>query len=478
METQQQFNARYVWMISSVAALGGLLFGYDWVVIGGAKPFYEAYFGLTSEQLIGWANSCALVGCLIGSLISGAISDRIGRKRLLLLSAFLFAISSIFTGWASTFSAFVLWRITGGVAIGIASNVSPTYIAEVSPAPWRGRLVALNQVTLVVGILIAQIANWQIAEAVPNKATAAMIRSSWNGQLGWRWMFTVVAAPAVIFFLSALFVPESPRWLVKKRRNATASCVLARIGGETYAAAALQQIEATLQQTMASNVGRWRDLFGRGMGRVLCIGIVLAVLQQWSGINVIFNYAEEVYRSAGYSISGVLFNIVITGTINVICTLIALGFVDKVGRRPLLLAGCAGVGISHFFIGTAYHFGFSGLPLLILTLCAIGCYAMSLAPITWIIISEIFPNRVRGMAVSVSVSALWIASFILTYTFPIINHAIGPSGSFWLYAGICFFGFVFAWREVPETRGKTLETLEEQLVRRSTISPHSQKVRA
>lgn len=475
MDNQEQFNFRYVWTISAVAALGGLLFGYDWVVIGGAKPFYEAYFGLTTEQLIGWANSCALLGCLVGSLISGAIGDRIGRKRLLLLSAFLFAISSVFTGWANTFSAFVAWRIVGGVAIGIASNISPTYIAEVSPAPWRGRLVALNQVTLVAGILIAQIANWLIAENVPNNATAAMIRHSWNGQYGWRWMFTAVAVPAVVFFVSAWFVPESPRWLVKSGREAAAQRVLARIGGAAYATATLRQIEETLRATFTA--GQWRDLFGRGMRRVLCIGVVLAVLQQWSGINVIFNYAEEVYRSAGYGISGVLFNIVITGTINVICTLIALGFVDKVGRRPLFLIGCAGVGISHLSIGLAYRFGFSGLPLLILTLCAIGCYAMSLAPITWIIISEIFPNRFRGMGVSASVSALWIASFALTYTFPIINHAIGSSGAFWLYAGICFCGFLFAWRELPETRGKSLETIEEQLVGRSFAKPHSQKIR-
>ncbi|MGH9620542.1 MAG: MFS transporter, partial [Bryobacteraceae bacterium] len=281
-----------------------------------------------------------------------------------------------------------------------------------------------------------------------------------------------------IFFVCAWFVPESPRWLVKNRRRAAAERVLMRIGGAGYAAAALRQIEETIHPALAKRSGAWRELVGRGMRRVLLIGVVLAVLQQWSGINVIFNYAEEVYRSAGYGISGVLFNIVITGAINVICTLIALGFVDKVGRRPLLLIGCAGVGVSHFFIGLAYHFGFSGLPLLILTLCAIGCYAMSLAPITWIIISEIFPNRIRGMAVSVSVSALWIASFLLTYTFPLIDQAIGPAGSFWLYAGICFCGLLFAWREVPETKGKSLESIEEQLVRRTAAKPRAQKVRA
>ncbi len=204
-------HSRYVWIISAVAAMGGLLFGYDWVVIGGAKPFYEAYFGLNSQELIGWANSCALIGCLAGSILSGAISDRFGRKKLLILSALLFAVSSIFTGWAHSFAIFITWRMVGGVAIGIASNVSPTYIAEVSPAKWRGRLVSLNQLTIVGGILAAQVVNWLIAEQVARGATAEQIAASWNGQFGWRWMFTAVAAPSLIFFFSSLTMPESPR---------------------------------------------------------------------------------------------------------------------------------------------------------------------------------------------------------------------------------------------------------------------------
>ena len=213
------YNARYVWMISAVAALGGLLFGYDLVVIGGAKPFYERYFQLNGEHLVGWANSCALLGCLLGSMAAGGLSDRFGRKKLLILSACLFAVSSVLTGWAPAFTWFVVWRIAGGVAIGMASNVSPMYIAEVSPAAWRGRLVSLNQLTIVVGILGAQIVNWLIAQPVPESATDQMIRDSWNGQFGWRWMFTAVAVPSVIFFVSAFFVPESPRWLVAKGRH-------------------------------------------------------------------------------------------------------------------------------------------------------------------------------------------------------------------------------------------------------------------
>src|ERR1035438_6793001 len=235
----EQFDARYIWLLATVAALGGLLFGYDWVVIGGAKPFYEKFFQLTSERQIGWANSCALLGCLLGSLFAGAATDRFGRKILLIVSAALFAISSVLTGWAATFTAFVVWRIMGGVAIGIASNVSPVYIAEVSPARLRGRLVSLNQVTIVIGILAAQIVNWLIADKVPAGATAEAIRQSWNGQFGWRWMFTAVTVPSLIFFLGALFVPESPRWLAIRGRTDRARRTLARIGGGAFAGRAL-----------------------------------------------------------------------------------------------------------------------------------------------------------------------------------------------------------------------------------------------
>jgi MFS transporter, SP family, xylose:H+ symportor len=430
MET---YSARRVWMIASVAAMGGLLFGYDWVVIGGAKPFYETFFQLQSEQLIGWANSCALLGCLIGSIFAGVASDRYGRKKLLVLAAALFAISSVLTGWAQTFTMFVIWRIWGGVAIGIASNVSPVYIAEISPAELRGRMVSLNQLTIVVGILAAQVANWLIARKVPDGATAEMIRQSWNGQFGWRWMFTAVAVPAVVFLAGALFIPESPRW---KRPS--------RVG------------LPACPPEKGLKPGRPGGL----PHKLLLIGIVLAVLQQWSGINVIFNYAEEIYRSAGYGVSDTLFNIVITGTINLVFTLVAMGFVDRLGRRTLMLAGCAGIGLSHLLVGFAYHFGLKGLPVLILTLATIASFAMTLGPVAWVLISEIFPNRVRGAAVSIAVSALWIACFLLTFTFPVLNRALGAAGTFWLYAGICAAGFVFILFRVPETKGKTLEEIE------------------
>ena len=458
MKPHSQYNARYVWLLAMVAALGGLLFGYDFVVIGGAKPFYEKFFQLTSAREIGWANSCALLGCLLGSLVAGAAADRFGRKILLIVSAAIFAISSVLTGWAPSFAFFVVWRIAGGVAIGIASNASPVYIAEVSPAPWRGRLVSMNQLTIVVGILAAQIVNWLIADRVPAGATAEAIRHSWNGQYGWRWMFTAVTAPALVFFFSALLVPESPRWLAMNGRKDRARRTLAVIGGEEYADEALREVLSTAAPRAPR--ARWLELLAPGMLKVLAVGVLLAILQQWSGINVIFNYAEEIYRNAGYSVNDVLFNIVVTGSINLIFTIAALTFVDRLGRRTLMLAGCGGVGLFHFLLGLSYHFGLKGLPVLFCTLATIACFAMTLGPVTWVLISEIFPNRIRGAAVSLSVSALWIACFALTFTFPTLNAALGASATFWLYAGICLAGFLFVLGCVPETRGKSLEEIE------------------
>lgn len=451
-------HAGYVCGMALVAAMGGLLFGYDWVVIGGAKPFYEVYFHLNSEQLIGWANSCALIGCLVGALIAGEAGSRLGRKKVLLLSALLFALSSICTGWAPVFFMFIAWRIAGGMAIGLASNISPLYIAEISPAAWRGRLVSLNQLAIVCGILAAQIVNWRIAEKVPDGA--AVLLQSWNAQFGWRWMFTAVAVPAILFFLLALFIPESPRWLAGANRTDEARRVLERVGGENYAARELTAIEETLRASAATRV-RWKDLFGKGTRNLVWIGVGLAALQQWSGINILFNYAEEIYRSAGFGVSGILFNIVITGTINLIFTLVAMTFVDRLGRRKLMLLGCAGVGLCHLGASLAYRMGLHGSAVLVLTLAAIACYSMTLAPVTWVLISEIYPNRLRSLGVSAAVAALWTASFVLTYTFPFINRAFTTSGAFLVYAGVCFLGFVFVSTCVPETRGKTLEEIEK-----------------
>jgi sugar porter (SP) family MFS transporter len=455
---QPVYNLAYVWTISLVAAMGGLLFGYDWVVIGGAKPFFEKFFKLTGEAQSGWANSCALLGCLLGSIFTGGLSDKFGRKKLLILSALLFAVSSVLTGWASTFTMFVVWRVLGGVAIGMASNLSPMYIAEVAPAHLRGRLVAINQLTIVIGILAAQVVNWWIAV----KSTGAA-RADWNIEYGWRWMFTAVTAPSLLFFVGAVLVPESPRWLIKNGNSDLARRVLAKIGGDAYAAAEVSDVQQTLASEEIQRV-RFSDLLEPKLKKIVLVGCALAVLQQWSGINSIFNYAEEIYKSAGYGISDIMFNIVITGTVNLLFTLIAIGTVDHFGRRGLMLIGCASIGISHVLLGLAYAMKMKGIAVLVFTLCSLGCYGLSLAPIVWVLISEIFPNRIRGAAISVAVSALWVACFILTFAFPILKGSIGMANTFWLYAAICFAGYVFVWKKVPETKGKTLEQIERELV--------------
>ena len=462
-DLKANYNLGYVWLISVVAALGGLLFGWDWVVIGGAKPFFQRYFELSTEAQIGWANSCALIGCLVGALVAGALSDKFGRKRLLLASALLFAVTSLGNALSGSFTVFISWRMLGGVAIGLASSLSPMYIAEVAPAGIRGKLVAINQLTVVIGILLAQYINWFLVRHLPPGATDEFIRSSWFGQQGWRWMFGLTAAPSLLFLFGMLFVPESPRWLAKNSMSHQARKILSRIGGEAYANATIADIQSTLASEELQHV-RFSDLLEPKLRKALVLGVVLAVFQQWCGINVIFNYAEEIFRAAGYDISTVLKNIAWTGSVNLVFTLAALGMVDRRGRRPLMLLGSAGLAAIYLALGFCYSAGIKGLPMLLLVLAAISCYAMSLAPVTWVVIAEIFPNRIRGAAMAVAVSALWIACFALTYTFPILNAKLGSAGTFWLYAAICVLGFVFIKLKLPETKGKSLEQIERELV--------------
>lgn len=453
----------YLFVIALISAMGGLLFGYDWVVIGGAKPFYEQFFGIAGHPALqGWAMSSALIGCLAGALIAGKLSDRFGRKPVLILAAALFACTSLGTGAAETFTWFNLFRLIGGFAIGIASSLSPMYIAEIAPADVRGRFVSINQLTVVLGILASQLVNWQIAEPVPVDATAEMIRMSWNGQWGWRWMFWAMMVPATLFFICSFFLPESPRWLASTGRRKEASKVFARIGGEQYAQHELAAISA---ESSIHKGGGFRQLLQPSLRHVLLIGIVLAVFQQWCGINVIFNYAQEIFMAAGYGVSDVLMNIVVTGVTNVVFTIIAMFVVDRWGRKLLLLIGAFGLTSIYVLMGSAYYFHVSGLPLLIIVILAIACYAMTLAPVMWVVVSEIFPNRVRGVAMSVATFALWSACFILTYTFPLLNQGLGAAGTFWLYGTICLAGGLFVWREVPETKGKSLEQIEKELVK-------------
>lgn len=460
----KNFNKLYIFGISMISAMGGLLFGYDWVVIGGAKPFYERFFDIAdSANLQAWAMSSALIGCVVGAVLSGVISDRYGRKKPLLLSAFLFTIASIGTGIANDYSIFVMFRILGGIGIGLASALSPMYIAEIAPSHLRGRFVSLNQMTIVIGILGAQIINLLIAEKVPVGATDEFIRASWNGQVGWRWMFYACAVPASLFFVLAFLLPESPRWLMKAGKPEKAFPTLSKIGGEDYAQQEMINIQVTLDD-VAEKVD-FKTLFKPIYGGVLLIGIFLAVFQQWSGINTVFNYAEEIFSAAGYGVSDTLFNIVITGSVNLVFTLVAMFTVDKWGRKKLMFFGSIGLAVNYILLGTAYYFELQGIAVLILVLTAIAIYAMSLAPIVWVILSEIFPNRIRGAAMALATFALWAACFVLTYTFPLLNASFGAAGTFWVYAGICLVSFVFILFKLPETKGKSLEEIEKELVK-------------
>ena len=421
----------YVYFICAVSAMGGLLFGYDWVVIGGAKPFYELYFAITESPLMqGVAMSTALVGCLFGAMVAGAAADRYGRKPLLMLSAVLFTVSAVATGLFNDFTLFNIARFVGGVGIGVASALSPMYIAEVSPAEIRGRMVSLNQMTIVLGILAAQIVNMLLA-----RDTSVAESQVWNVEWGWRWMFWAETLPAAVFLMMSFFIPESPVYLKIKMR--------------------------AMQHT--GQEAGLKELFQSKYGKVLLLGLVIAVFQQWCGTNVIFNYAQEIFVGAGFDVDGMFINIVITGIANVLFTILALYTIEKWGRRTLILLGAGGLGLIYLILGTCYFFGVTGVAMVALVVAAISVYAMTLGPVTWTLLAEIFPNRIRGVAMATCTFALWVGCCTLTFSFPSMNAALGSSGTFWVYSAICACAFVFLLRRCPETKGKTLEELEEEL---------------
>ncbi len=462
--TQPCYRMGFIWSICLVAAMGGLLFGYDWVVIGGAKPFFIRFYGLEDNAtLVGWAMSSALLGCMIGAILSGLLSDKWGRKRLLIASAFFFLISAIGTALASSFSIFICYRLLGGVGIGLASCLSPMYISEVTPAEMRGRFVSLNQLTIVIGVVLAQAINWAIARNLPADFTEQQILHSWYGEVGWRWMFGAEAVPAIAFAVTMFLVPESPRWLVKNGQSDRAEAILRRVGGASYGRHELEAIHRTLQTEEIAHV-RFKDLLEPRLIRVISIGVILAALQQWCGINVIFYYAEDVFKAAGYDVSSIMLNIVYTGLIMLIFTFVAIFTVDRLGRKPLMLIGCGGLTVLYTMIGASFLGGNGGLHVLLLLLGAIAFYAFTLAPITWVLLAELFPNRIRGAAMAISVFTLWFTCWALAQVFPMMNKQLGTTGSFWVFGAICLAGFVYVLRVLPETRGKSLEQIEKELV--------------
>ena len=439
-------NKSFLYFICAVSAMGGLLFGYDWVVIGGAKPFYELFFGISDNPLMqGVAMSTALVGCLFGAMVAGAEADRYGRKPLLTTAAVLFTVSAIATGLFSDLTLFNIARFIGGVGIGVASALSPMYIAEVSPADIRGRMVSLNQMTIVLGILAAQIVNMLLAQD-----TAVAESQAWNVEWGWRWMFWAETVPAALFLVMSFFIPESPVYL--RLRTAKRSQTEEDVTGVSKDVIHLTEKQAGL-----------KELFQNKYGRVLLLGLVIAVFQQWCGTNVIFNYAQEIFTGAGYDVDGMFIDIVITGVANVLFTFVALYTIERWGRRTLMLIGAGGLGLIYLVLGMCYFLEVKGEMMVVLVVTAISVYAMTLGPVTWTLLSEIFPHRVRGIAMATCTFALWVGCCTLTFSFPSMNAALGSSGTFWIYSGICLCAFVFLWRRCPETRGKSLEELEKEL---------------
>ena len=399
---------------------------------------------------------------MLGAVLSGIVADKYGRKNPLILSAVLFTLSAFGTGYTDNFTPFIIYRIIGGLGIGLASTLSPMYIAEIAPAKYRGQFVAINQLTIVIGILAAQIANYLIAEPMEASMNSSEIIASFNGQKGWRFMFWAELIPAVAFFLLMFMVPKSPRFLVKIDQSENASKILEKIASKEYAAQEMENIKQTLQKDSKNKIG-FSELTNPKVAPIMILGILLAFFQQWCGINVIFNYAEEIFTAAGYSVGDMLFNIIITGSVNLIFTFIAMRTVDRWGRRKLMIFGSVGLAVVDGLLGGAYYLGLTGVPVLVLVIVAIAVYAMSLAPITWVVLSEIFPNRLRGLAMSIATFSLWIASFLLTFSFPVLNEYLGASGTFWLYSFICVLGFLFIKRKLPETKGKTLEEIEFEL---------------
>jgi len=459
-----KFNMKYLLGISMVSALGGLLFGYDLVVIGGAKEFYELVYGLTSAAMTGWAVGSCIVGCIIGSMLVGKPVDAFGRKKMLSLSAILFFVSAIGSGYAPTFSMFVIYRIIGGIGMGVASTVSPMYIAEVSPERIRGRLVAIQQLNIVIGILLAQLVNYLILQShpIPDGVGGAALLETWNGRTGWRWMFAAEGVWAFLFFVCLFFVPNSPRWLCKVEKDAKARKVLQRIGGDQYADVYLADIKDTL--VGSHHIKEFAELFKPKMFKILVIGMTISIFSQWCGINVIFNYAHDIFKAAGYDVSGVLFNLLIIGITNFLFTLVAMATIDKLGRKKLIFIGAITLGISYTALGFCFHIQSKGIHVLALVLLSIAFFASSIGPVTWVLLSEIFPNRIRGLATSIAVFAMWIANYVLAQTFPALFRHFGFANTFWLYAGVCAVGAVFILRCVPETKGKTLEQIEREFV--------------
>jgi sugar porter (SP) family MFS transporter len=438
----QSFNSAYIIRISFISALGGYLFGFDFAVIAGALPFLRAEFSLNAWWE-GFLTGTLALGCMVGCLVAGTLADRLGRRPGLMMAAGIFALSSLGMALAPGLSIFSLMRFIAGIGVGMASMLSPMYIAEISPSSIRGRNVAINQLTIVTGILVTNLVNYFLADSGPD---------------AWRWMFGLGALPSLLFLFGVLWLPESPRWLVKAGQPDRAQAVLSRIGNRKFVEDTFEDIKVSLTGMPAKQ--SYRDVFHKSVRPAVQVGIILAIFQQLCGINVVFNYTSTIFESVGASLNQQLFETVAIGTVNLLFTLVAMWQVDKLGRRPLMRFGALGLAVLYVVLATLLQRQAAPGLVSLAVLAAISTYSMTLAPVTWVIISEIFPNKIRGLASSVAIVALWGAYFVLVFTFPILAQKMGTYGPFWLYAGICLLGFLFITAKVKETKGKSLEELE------------------
>lgn len=438
------YQKRYIYSVSAIAALGGLLFGFDLSIISGTVRLFSDYFKL-GEVGTGWAVGCINLGAAIGALVAGKLADKFGRKKLLLICAFLFALTGVGTGWAGSFVVFIIFRMLSGVAVGVAAMICPMYIAEMSPAPLRGKLVAFYQLSITSGILLAYLSNYLLLP---------------TGINNWRWMFSSQAVPSLLFFFSLFTVAESPRWLIRKGYTHRALLVLGRVGGSVYANQETEAIKQSFDSEVKENI---RDLFRKEISGILVIGIMIAIFSQADGQNSIFSYAPEIFKAAGFSEGSAFSQSVLLGFINFIFTFIAIFSIDKIGRKKLLLAGSALLCADAVALAASFYFHFPGVWILSFVLIFIAIYAATLGPVTWVALSEIFPNRVRGNAMSAATLVLWITNFFTTASFPVMKAHFGLPATFILHASICFVYLLFVRSKIPETKGRSLEEIEKLL---------------
>ncbi len=441
-------SSAFVIKISIVAALGGLLFGYDTAVIAGAIGPLTIKFDL-SPAMVGWAVSSAIWGCVFGAMIAGWMSDRWGRKKVLIITAVLFTISAIGSAIPSSLFTFVIARFIGGLGIGAASMLSPLYIAEIAPSDKRGRLVTLYQLAIVLGINLIYFVNMQIAAAGDE---------TWNVEMGWRYMLGSGTLPALLFFVLLFFVPESPRWLIKRNRDKEAVNTLERVNGTDTANEIFKEIKSTLNEES----GTVKELFAPGLRRALMIGIVLALFSQITGINAIIYYAPEIFKSAGVASGSALAQTFLIGIVNTVFTFVALWLIDIVGRKKLLLWGVSGMIICLLGTGLCFYFNMvGGVWLLVFILGYIASFACSLGPIPWVIMSEIFPTKIRGIAMSFATLILWIGVVLITQLTPILLETAGGAVTFWIFMINAIILVIFTWLKIPETKNRTLEEIEK-----------------